>query len=226
MTDVVNLSQRPLYGFSQVDRLLKLPGGTAARWVDGYDRGGKSYDPVIRPERTGDPIATWGEFVETRLLSEFRDQGVPLLRMRPAIQALRDELQTPYPLASARTWLGVEGKELVRAVQEDVGLERRLRLVEVRTGQVLWSARAESFLDAVEWGDDGTAALVRPADDITEVIISPARGFGEPVVRGVRTEIIAELVNAGEATAAIAEMYELEQSQVEDALRYELRRAA
>lgn len=211
-----------------MDRLLGLHGGTASRWIDGYDRAGKSYDPVIRQLRTGSVIATWGEFVETRLLSEFRGAGVPLLRMRPAIEKLREELNTPYPLASARTWLSVEGQELVRSVEEQVGLERRLRLVEVRTGQVLgWSRSAESFLGAVDWGDGPEANVVRlrPESGIDEVIIDPVVGFGEPVVRGVRTEVIAELVRAGESTSAIAEMYDLEPLTVEAAVRYELRRA-
>lgn len=134
MGDAINFLERPLYGLGQMDRILGLRGGTARRWIEGYQRGGKRYPPVIRQEATGDEIATWGEFVETRLLSEYRDAGVPLIRMRPAIDRLRDELQTPYPLASARTWLGIRGRELVLKVQAAVGLERQLALVVVRTG--------------------------------------------------------------------------------------------
>lgn len=37
--------------------------------------------------------------------------------MRPAITALRDEFG-PYPLARARHFFEVEGRELVRVVQE------------------------------------------------------------------------------------------------------------
>ena len=87
MGKVVDLLNRPTYGLAQVDRLLGLPGGTARRWIDGYERAGKRYPPVVRESSTGDEIATWGEFVETRLLSEYRDAGVPLLRMRPAVRS-------------------------------------------------------------------------------------------------------------------------------------------
>jgi uncharacterized protein (DUF433 family) len=45
-------------------------------------------------------------------------------------------------------------------------------------------------------------------------------------VRGVRTEIIRELVQAGESQDAIAEVYELRRECVEAAVRYELLRAA
>lgn len=230
MGEVVDLLKRPVYGLSQVDRVLGLRAGTARRWIDGYRRGARAYPPVVREETTGEEVVTWGEFVETRLLSEYRDAGVPMVHMRPAVDALRVELQTPYPLASARTWLDVDGRELVRRIQEEVGLDRSLALVVVRTGQrVMWTPPAEGFRQSVEWSGDGVLAhptLLRPAQDLQEVAIDPLRGFGEPVVRNVRTEIIAELFRAGESPDGIAEMYELPRPTVDEALRYELRRAA
>jgi uncharacterized protein (DUF433 family)/transposase len=229
MGKVVDLVDRPTYGLAQVDRLLGLPAGTARRWIDGYERAGKQYPPVVRESSTGDEIATWGEFVETRLLSEYRNAGVPLIRMRPAVEALRQELKVRYPLASARTWLRAEGRELVRVVQEKVGLDPHLALVVVDSGQMLcWSAEADSFRSAIDWsgkGDDAEPRRLRPVAGIDDVVVDPLRSFGEPVVRSVRTEIIAELIQAGESQDAIAEIYELPRSSVEAALRYELLRA-
>jgi uncharacterized protein (DUF433 family) len=230
MGKVVDLVDRPTYGLAQIDSLLSLRGGTARRWIDGYTRAGKQYDPVVRERHTGEEIASWGEFVETRLLAEFRDAGVPMIRMRPAVEALRQELKVPYPLASARTWLRPEGRDLVRVVQEEVSLDPHLALVIVATGQMLaWSAEADRFRTAIEWTSDSEDAeprLLRPAAGIKEVVVDPLRGFGEPVVRGVRTEIIRELVQAGESQDSIAEVYELPRESVEAALRYELLRAA
>jgi hypothetical protein len=34
---------------------------------------------VVRREATGDESVTWGEFIETRVLAEFREAGVPLV---------------------------------------------------------------------------------------------------------------------------------------------------
>lgn len=228
--DVINLLDRQTYAFGQVDRLLGLRAGTARRWIDGYKRAGRRYPPVVRENSTGSEIATWGEFVETRLLAEYRDAGVPLINMRPVIEALREELNTAYPLASARTWLRPHGRELVAEIQERVGLERRLALVVVRTGQTVpeWTDEAQDFMRSLEWTDDTDAAQparLRPVSGAS-VVIDPLRGFGEPVVRGVRTEIIAELLRAGETPQMIAETYELSPSQVNDAVRYELLRSA
>lgn len=231
MGDVIDLLSRPAYGLAQVDRILGLYNGTARRWIDGYQRSGKRYPPVVRETPTGNEIVTWGEFVETRLLAQYRDAGVPLVNMRPVVDALRDELQTSYPLASARTWLAPHGRELVGKIQDAVGLERPLALVVLRTGQAVldWTPAADAFRRSVEWtsGDDAAQPrLVRPVADIAEVVIDPLRGFGEPVVRSVPTEIIAELVRAGDSVDMIAELYELSRASVDAAVRYELQRVA
>ncbi len=230
MSKVVDLLSRPTYGLAQIDSLLGLQAGTARRWIDGYRRGRKTYEPVVRERSTGEEIATWGEFIETRLLAEYRDAGVPMIRMRPAVEALREELKVSYPLASARMWLRPEGRNLARVVEEKVGLDSHLALVIVTTGQVLaWSPEADRFRTAVEWtgeSDDAEPSRLRPVAGIDDVVVDPLLGFGEPVVRGVRTEIIRELVQAGESQNAIAEVYELPRKSVEAAVRYELLRAA
>jgi uncharacterized protein (DUF433 family) len=222
----IDLLERPVYGMRQVDFLLGLHPGTARRWIDGYDRSGKHYDPVVRFESTGDDVVTWGEFVETRLLAEFRDEGVSMIRMRPAVVRLRERFETKYPLAFARPYIDVQGRELVQRVQEQVGLERRLQLVVVRNDQTVLSEAAERFERAARFRPtDGVVERIHPVTEIDEVVIDPLRQFGEPVVRSVRTEIIGEQVRAGESIDSIAEIYELERPQVEAAIRYELVRS-
>ncbi|WP_322760858.1 DUF433 domain-containing protein [Frankia sp. Cr2] len=64
----------------------------------------------------------------------------------------------------------------------------------------------------------------RPLPDVTDVVIDPLRGFGEPVVRNVPTEVIAEQVRAGDPPEMVANLYELSPGQVNAAIRYELSR--
>ena len=233
-TNVIDLQDRPVYGFGQVDRILGVKSGTSERWIDGYRRAGKTHPPVIRPEQTGDEIVTWGEFVEARFLAEYRDAGVPLIKMRPAVEKLREELNTRYPLASAQTWLAVEGRELVRKVQEDVGLDRRLLLVVVRTDQQMldWSPPAQEFADSLHWQTAGKGRNKRqvvgslsPDPAIRDVVVDPLQRFGEPSTHGVPTEVIRELYAAGDPIEMIAELYSLPRPVVEAAVRYELRAA-
>ncbi len=224
---VADLLERRLYGVAQVDRLLGLSPGTARRWIDGYRRGGRSYPPVVRIEPTGEELVTWGEFVETRLLAEYRDSGVPLVKMRPAIDRLREQFHPRYPLAHSRPFVNAQGRELVLRVQNDVGLDRELRLVVVRNDQIVLADAAEQFVQSAEFGaKTKVVERLRPVANIHDVVIDPFRQFGEPVVRSVRTEVIAEHVRTGETIDAIMELYELDRSLVESAVRYELIRGA
>ncbi len=223
MAAPVEILERPVYGLSQVDRLIGLKAGTARRWIEGYERGSRTYPPVVREDPTGEDIVTWGEFVEARLLAEYRDAGVSMHRMRPAVERLREQFETKYPLAHARPFLEVAGRELVYRVQEDVGLEQELRLVVVRNNQVVLAPPAEKFTRSIEFHrDTGIAERMYPVPDLREVVIDPLRQFGEPVVRSVPTEVIAEQIRAGDRIEMIAELYELRPDQVEAAIRYEL----
>lgn len=77
MGEVVSLLDRDVYALGQVDRLLGLSLGAAGRWIDGYERRGRRYEPLVRVEATGSEIVTWGEFVKARLL------GIPAAGSAP-----------------------------------------------------------------------------------------------------------------------------------------------
>ena len=211
--------EQPVYAMSQVDHLLGVPGGTARRWIDGYLRSGKQYEPVIRKVSTGDDTVTWGEFVEARLLAAYRDKGVPMLHMRPAVERLREKFEVKYPLAHVRPF--VAGKDLVYQVQGEVGLDKALRLVVASNDQLLLTPASSAFFQTVEWEDD-VITRVRPLGKNSPVTIDPQRQFGTPTVRSVPTEVIAEQFRAGDPPAMIANLYELSTEQVEAALRYEM----
>jgi uncharacterized protein (DUF433 family) len=221
MSDVADdLLDRAIYSYGDVDRLVGLPAGTARRWLEGYVREGHFYDPVLRPEPTGGDDVTWGEMVEARMLAEFRSRAVPVQRLRPAIVELRPEFGR-YPLAHARPFLDVEGRELVRVVQEHVGLERQLQLVVVRHGQLVLADSAERFGTAVEYVND-VVARMRPSPRTPAVVMDPDRSFGQPAIRNVRTESLTEDFRAGVGREELAELYDLTPDHIDEAIRFEL----
>ncbi len=164
---------------------------------------------------------SWGEFVELGYLREYRRKGVPLQRLRPVIEALRDEFQTPYPFATAKPYVG--GKELVMKLQEDIDLPHQIAIV-VRSGQTVMLAReAERFFKKVVFDppDDGDVCRLHPAGRTTPVVIDPLVRFGRPTVEGVAVERLWELHDAGESLEEIAEVYELERHVVGAAIAYQ-----
>lgn len=218
--NTTSLLDRAIYSYSDVDRLIGLTPGTGRRWLEGYGRSGDFYQPVLRLEPTGGDSVTWGEMVEARLLAEFRGQRVSLQRLRPAVVRLREEFGQ-YPLAHARPFLEVEGRELVRRVQDEVSLDRQLQFVVVRNDQLMLDLRAQRFSDAVAY-EHGLAAKLCPAERTPDVLMDPTRSFGQPSVRGVRTDVLAEDFRAGESRESLADLYDLDLRQVDQAIRYEM----
>ena len=217
MRGAVALLDRDVYGMGQVDRLLGLSRGTASRWIDGYERRGRHYEPLVRVSATGSDTVTWGEFVEARLISEYRRLGVSVFRMRPAIMALRDEFGTDYPLAAAQPFLSTEGRELVMRVQQATNLQPSLRFV-VRSGQtVLPSLEVQRFQQVADY-DDAKVLRFRMTDN---VVIDPEYASGEPTIAGRRLRVatIAESIAAGEHRESVAEMWDITVEAVEDAVR-------
>ena len=148
-----SLLDRPVYGVAEAAGLLGLRPDRTRAWLDGYQRQGIIYPPVIRSERTGDELVTWGEFVELGYLHEYRRKGVPLQRLRPVIDALRNEFRTPYPLATSRPY--VYGKELVLQLQEQADIPTPIAIV-VRSGQqILLTDEAKRFFGKVEFDPRG-----------------------------------------------------------------------
>lgn len=111
--------------FSEVEaaRLLRVPQGTLHYWLEGGERRGKRYPPIIRERPCETRTVTWAEFVEAGLLRQYRrERGVPMAELRAVIGRLREELGVPYPLAHEQPFVG-EGRQLTRTVQDEVGLD-------------------------------------------------------------------------------------------------------
>lgn len=183
---------------------------------------GSDTPPVVRLESTGDELVTWGEFTETRHLSEFRSEGTPMVRMRPAVERLRETFNTQYPLAYARPFLETQGRELVLRVQEEVGLEKQFLFVVARNDQLTLSLATRQFMDSVELDQRGFVQRMHPLPELDQVWLDPRRQFGDPTVRSVPTSVVAEQVRAGDDQATIAGLYELTDEEVWQAIRYEL----
>ena len=94
----------------------------------------------------------------------------------------------------------------------------------LRNGQLVLTLPTDRFVRSVEWDEAGIARRMHPLPELDHVVLDPLRQFGEPVVRSVPTAVIAEQVRAGDRIAMIAELYELSEDEVEQAIRYELLR--
>jgi uncharacterized protein (DUF433 family) len=221
---VMTVLERELYDVPLAAEILGVPRTTLHYWLEGGERRGRTYAPVLRPAATGSHAVTWGEFVEARYLREYRRSlGATMQNLRAFIEHLRDELAVPYPLASARPWVG-PGRHLFISAQEKAGLPPELwACVEPQSGVMLLLPPADSFLERVEFdpAENGAVVRLRPSGPDSAVVIDPEVRFGSPVVGGIPTETIAEQVDAGDSVESVARDFGLDLATAIDALRFE-----
>ncbi len=210
-----------MFSYQKAGRLLRVAPSTLWWWLEGGTRRHKVYRPVIRPEATGSRSVTWGEFVEAGLLRQYRRvHEVKLSELRAFIDAVRDELGVPYPLAHQRPFVG-PGRKLMLELQNELSLSPDLCLVAVASGQLVLTGPAEDFIARVEWDDDVPKAW-RPHEDLlSPVRMQPSQRFGLPSVGGVRTEVLWEQVESGAGVDEVADDFNLSAADVRWALSYE-----
>ena len=228
MSQVISLLHRPIYTYPQVDRLLGLTENTARRWINGYKRGSRSYDPIIRPEARNTTWVMWGEYVEARLLAGWRDfDRLPIPKLRQLAEYLRRESGEEFPLATHATLMRPEGPTMVWKAQQVAELPEDLAM-EVTTGQIVWTPVVQQLLDAATFAPDTTpdqrqmVTDLSAADDYPLIRLDVRRRGGEPVISGrnVRAATIADLVAAGEQPDDIAEWYQLTIEEIDQAVGY------
>ena len=220
----------PLYSLAEACRFLGLSTSTFRSWARGYDvhvHGRHvTADPVITdlgtPGRRGASIPFVG-LAEGYALAAMRRAGVPLQRIRPALEQLDREMGIGHALASQRLY--TDGAEvLYDSAQRHDGQQADAvgELVVVRQSQRVFAEVVENHLKRITFGTDGYAiAVPLPGFEQAEVIADVRRGFGQPTFArgGARLEDVLGLFDAGESIATVALEFGLTGLEVEDAIR-------
>jgi uncharacterized protein (DUF433 family) len=222
-----------LYGIGEAAGYLSVPPSTLTTWAYGYERRqgteARPYraDPIItaaQPERRGDPAVPFIGLAEAYTLAAFRNAGVPMQRVRPAVDALTRELGLEHALASRRLY--TDGAEVLYDYAQHEGDtpegESARELVVVRNNQRVFSEVVEQYLQRVEFAGDGYAQLIRlPQYQVAEVTVDPDHAFGRPRFTrgGASVDDVIDLFRAGEPVDTVAEEFGLSRDEVEDAIR-------
>jgi uncharacterized protein (DUF433 family) len=166
-------------------------------------------------------------FAEAYVLSSFRRTGVPLQRIRPAVEVLSCEIGIEHALASKRLY--TDGAEVLYDYAHKRGDEDLLDLVVVRTQQRQFSDLVREYLKRIHYGGDGWASSVRlPTYEHAQVVVDPRVAFGLPLVvhGGARVEDLVDRFQAGDSVADIAADFDVPPAEVEDVIRVATRAAA
>jgi uncharacterized protein (DUF433 family) len=221
----------PLYSATEAARYLDVPVSTLRTWAHGYKRRPEGRRPVVgraivttlRPD-AGASVPFIG-LAEAHALAGIRRAGVPLQRIRPALDVLQRELGIDHALASKALY--TDGAEVLYDYAETHGDSPEARsareLVVVRHGQRVFNEVVESYLQRVEFApDDQWAQQIHlPRYQHADVVVDPHRSFGAPIFAqgGVRLETVLGAFKAGADIDALTAEYGVPTNELLDVLR-------
>lgn len=217
-----------LYTAPEAARYLNVPPTTLRTWAQGYTRTdghGRTWSgaPVITafaPARRHEATIPFIGLAEGMTLAAFRRSGVPLQRIRPALEALKATVGLDHALASDRLY--TDGVEVIYDYGERTGDRDVQDLVVVRDNQRMFSEVVQDYLKRIDFGSDGYATMIRlPAYRESGVVVDPRRGFGQPIFSqgGARVEDVLGAFQAGQSLQSLESEFGIERATLEDAIR-------
>lgn len=215
---------RAIFTLRETAGYLAVPKSTVHDWA--RPAGGNSLITCL-PRRGAQATVPFIGFAEAYVLSAFRRAGVPLQRIRPAVDALSRTIGLEHALASRRMY--TDGAEVLYDYAAERDEDDLLELVVVRTGQHQFSEVLRDYLKRIRYGSDGWASRVRlPSYRHAEVVVNPRIAFGLPLVvhGGARVEDLVDRFVAGDSVAEIADDFGVPHDEVEDVIRVATRAAA
>ena len=233
MTNTDIRFSEPLYTVVEAARVIDVPPSTLATWTKGYVRGRSR--PVVIGEAVVTAFPPRGDARAFRSLvsprrwslPRFRQSGVPMQRVRPAIAVLEREIGIGHALASRQLY--TDGAEvLYDFTAEQADADVVASLVVVRNGQRVFVDVIREQLQRIEFGADGYANLIHVPSYKSEVVCDPLRSFGRPIFvhGGTRVDDVIARFQTGESIEELTGEFGVSFADIEDALRVASRRAA
>jgi uncharacterized protein (DUF433 family) len=164
-------------------------------------------------------VINFTDLVRLRMIVLLRSRGIPHAAIHRAEETARQLTHSPEPFVTEELWTSSTG----------IFLRFRDSLVAASKGpQTMMKFMDEYFTPVyhgLTFGPDDIADSWRPT---AGVLIDPKVQFGAPCIEGTRipTEAVWSLYQAGDSVETLAEMYRVQQREIEAAIAWETTLAA
>ena len=229
----VSVFDNPAYPVSEVARILNLPVATVKSWCFGQayhlaSGSPKRFKSVIQPADSNARLLSFANLCELHVLSAIRRRHkISLSKVRDSISYLRTQLGTDRPLIDKQ----------FKTNGVDLFVEHASHLLNVsKQGQEALRGDFAVALARIERDRSGMPIRLFPFSRSTTpdakqpkfIVIDPRLSFGRPVLSDVAvpTEVIVGRFRAGDTLVEMAKDYGVDEEEIEEALRFEQRRAA
>lgn len=194
----------PMYSQSDVAQIVAASTSTVHRWVSGYRVGDRSHRPLIRALPGKGYTVPFIGLAEVYVLNAFRKAGLPMQRIRPAVEVLAREIGLEHALANNQ--LVTDGAEILYDSRDP---DDR-RLIVVRNGNAVFNEIVSDYLQHIDFGPFGYARALRlPQYPGIAVQVDPRLNGGRPslATRGIAIDDVLGRLRAGEPVGEVAADY-------------------
>jgi uncharacterized protein (DUF433 family) len=225
---------KPRYTAAEAARYVGMAPSTLASWANGYtkhfaNRPTVKQNPVITslPSVTGSGATIpFIGLVEATVVQAFRQTGLPLQRVRRALQVLADQGEPEHALASKRLYN--DGAQVLYDYASTSGDQMLRLLTVIDSGQRVFHEVISHYLRRISFDDTWATGLILPVTSRDVLRVRPTVASGDPLFLhgGAPLHAVVSRSEAGESMRSIAEDYEVPLEDIEEALGAVLPQAA
>jgi uncharacterized protein (DUF433 family) len=209
MTSYISLMEAPNYSLVEAAHYLRLKPQDIRRWID---------EGIVRASRK---VLSFQNILELHILKGLRKgTGLPMQRIRTALQEYSQTENAPHPLLDKR--LETDGLHLFLHDGEDylnLNLSRQMGLPQILSNYL-------KRIDRLESGEIVYFPFItsEDADEPRTIQISPGIAFGRPVLAqtGIAADVIVGRFRARDTISDLAEEYGVSPAMIEECVRWEL----
>jgi uncharacterized protein (DUF433 family) len=201
----------------EIANILGLSYHKVHTWITKYWDGelGQAYEGNYSWSVDKSKAVGFHTLVEFYIMLQFAEAGVGTRQVLQAHKELAKKFDTPFPFAQKVVLEGIhhDGKKIYLSRDGDtVTLDgtKQLNLEFIRL-----------FLKKLEFDGDSLAARYWPLGKDHSIVCDPHHRFGQPVIKGtnIQAEAIHRMVLANEPISFIAELYDISENDVRDAVQ-------
>lgn len=208
---------RRLYTVAGAARYVGMPPTTLDTWARGYERRPPGR-PVVKQGPVITALGTVGAdrrtipfigLVEAAVVQAFRQTGLPLQRIRRALEVLIKQGELEHALASRKLFSDGANVLYDYAASEN-DLQLRLLTV-VSSGQRVFHEVIQQYLTRITFGDNWATELILPITTRPLLRVIPDVAGGDPVFveGGAPLSAVRSRVAGGEPMESVAADYEV-----------------
>lgn len=153
--------------------------------------------------------------VEAAVVQAFRNTGLPMQRIRRALNVLSRQGELQHALASKKLYSN--GADILYDYAQDHD-DKQLRLLIVYTGQRVFHEVIKDYLDRIEFGETWASGMTLPVTKRKLLRVLPEVASGHPLFinGGAPLSAVRSRFIAGEPVLSIARDYEVPAEDIEE----------